>query len=264
MTDVIAPLAFVAAEVRVSYTPALVTDVVIAALSKQLPALPVPRKEQRQTVIIGAAPTPLEVAVRLTSVDGMTSLTVSATTLTLETTSYQGIDAFSGLFSQCMEAVAEAAAPSFVERIGLRYVNELRVAEPITAIEQWGTYVCSEVMAPAHVGGTALQSAGVEGATVNSLQTLVTFDVPPQRAITARFLPLVGPPAVGNEPLMRPQMPAEGPYFIVDLDAYWPSTQRPPEMFMPGELSRTVSELHVPVEAMFLWATTTKFREGAL
>lgn len=264
MPRVIAPLAFVAAEVRVSYTPALVADATVAALSSELAALPVPQREQRQSLVIGSAPGLPELAVRLMSRDAMTSLTITATTLTLETTSYRGVEAFSALFAQCMRAVAGLVAPSAVERVGLRYVNELRVAQPITSIEQWRAYVCAEVLSPALGAGAALRAAGVESATASALQTVVAFELPRQRAITGRFVPLVGPPAIGSKPLLRPNVPADGPYFVVDLDAYWPSGPATGEPFDPGELLSTVTALHTPIWATFLWATTEQFRKEAL
>jgi uncharacterized protein (TIGR04255 family) len=265
MPEVIAPLAFVAAEVRASYTPALVADATVAALSSVLVALPVPKREQRHSLIIGSAPVgPAEVAVRLMSRDAMTSLTITATSLTLETTSYQGVEAFSGLFAECMRAIAGVVAPSAVERVGLRYVNELRVAEPIANIEQWRHYVCPEVLGAAVSAGAALKAAGVPGATASALQTVVAFELPGQRAITGRFGPLSGPPAIGSNPLRRPEVPADGPYFVVDLDAYWPSGPATGEPFDPDALLSTVTALHVPIEAAFLWATTDKFRKEAL
>lgn len=264
MPQVIAPLAFVAAEVRVSYTPALVADPTVAALSSVLVALPVPQREQRQTLVIGSTPAPPEVAVRLTSRDVMTSLTITATSLTLETTSYQGVEAFSALFAECMRAVAGLVAPSAVERVGLRYVNELRVAEPIAILEQWRGYVCAEVLGAVLGAGAALDSAGVKGTTASALQTVVAFELPGQRALTGRFVPLSGPPAIGSNPLRRPEVPADGPYFVVDLDAYWPSGPATGEPFDPGELLSMVTALHAPIEAMFLWATTEQFRKDAL
>ncbi len=264
MPQVIAPLAFVAAEVRVSYAPALVADDTVAVLAAELAALPVPRREQRQSLVLGTTPGPPEVAVRLMSRDAMTSLTITATTLTLETTSYPGVEAFSALFGQCMRAVARRVAPSAVERVGLRYVNELRVAEPITSIEQWRPYVCAELLDPLLGSGAALRAAGVEGAVASALQTTVAFELPTQRAITGRFVPLVGPPVIASDPLLRPEVPAAGPYFVVDLDAYWPSAPARGEPFAPEDLLDTVTALHAPIEATFLWATTEQFRREAL
>lgn len=264
MSRVAAPLAFVAAEIRVSYTPSLVADATVTALSSELAALPVPQREQRHSLVIGSAPGPPEVAVRLMSRDAMTSLTITATTLTLETTSYQGVDVFSELFTECMRAVAGRAAPSAVERVGLRYVNELRVAEPVANIEQWSGYVSAEVLGPALGARAALTDGGVSVDAASVLQTVVAFNLPGQRAITGRFVPLVGPSGVSNNPLLRPGIPADGPYFVVDLDAYWPSGPATGEPFDADELLNMVTDLHTPIEAMFLWATTEQFRKEAL
>lgn len=269
MSSVLAPLAFVAAEVRTSYTPALVVDETVAALAAALPALPVPHREQRHSLLINGAPMGApEVAVRLLSRDSMTSLTITTTTLTLETTSYQGVAAFSALFSECMRAVASAAEPSAVERVGLRYVNELRVLEPIEGVESWGEYVCSDLLGPARGVGAVLRETGRAEASAAALQTVVAFELGNDCALTARFNPLSGPPVIGSSPLRRPQVPAHGPFFVVDLDAYWPSGAAggagSGEPFDPEALLKGVTTLHAPIEATFLWATTEKFRKDAL
>lgn len=259
------PLAFVAAEVRTSYTPALVADATVAALSSSLTALPVPQREQRHALIINAAPVgPPEVAVRLMSRDAMTSLTITATTLTLETTAYQGVEAFGALFLQCMRAVATVVEPSAVERVGLRYVNELRIVEPVERIDGWHEHVAPELLGASLGVGTALKAAGSEDATAAALQTVVAFELGSNRALTGRFGPLSGPPVIGSNPLRRPQVPPDGPFFVVDLDAYWPSGQASGEPFAPDSLLNTVTTLHAPIEATFLWATTEKFRKDAL
>jgi len=269
----IPPLAFVAAEVRISYTPALVADATVASLASALGSLPVPQREQRHSLIIGAAPVgPPEVAVRLMSRDSMTSLTITATTLTLETTSYQGVEVFSALFAECMRAVADVVEPSTVERVGLRYVNELRVASTIERIEQWRDYVCPDLLGAALGAGEALNNAGIlpdgaaghSGATVAALQTVVAFELGGQRALIGRFGPLSGPPAIGSNPLRRPEMPADGPFFVVDLDAYWPSGPATGEPFNPESLLNSVTALHAPIEATFLWATTESYRKDVL
>lgn len=269
MTRAPAPLAFVAAEVRTSYTPALVADPAVAALAAALPALPVPQREQRHALILNGAPMgPPEVAVRLMSRDAMTSLTITATTLTLETTAYEGVEAFTALLLKCLRAVAVVAEPSAVERVGLRYVNELRVGEPIARIEAWNSYVCPEAIAPALGIAAALRAAGRLEAAAAALQTVVAFELGDGCALTARFNPLSGPAVIGSNPLRRPQVPADGPFFVVDLDAYWPSAAAPGVMtgepFDPNVLLRIVTALHAPIEATFLWATTDKFRKDAL
>lgn len=259
------PLAFVAAEVRTAYTPLLVADATVAALSSLLTALPVPQREQRHSLIINAAPVGSpEVAVRLVSRDVMTSLTVTATTLTLETTAYEGIDAFGALFLQCMRAVAAVVEPSAVERVGLRYVNELRVIEPVERIDGWREYVAPELLGASLGVGAALKAAGSEDATAAALQTVVAFGLGSNRALTGRFGPLSGPSGIGSNPLRRPQVPTDGPFFVVDLDAYWPSGQASGEPFAPEALLNTVTTLHAPIEATFMWATTEKFRKDAL
>jgi len=265
VSSAIPPLAFVAAEVRTSYTPTLVADATVAALSSLLTALPVPHREQRHALIINAAPVGSpEVAVRLMSRDAMTSLTITATTLTLETTAYQGVGAFGALFLQCMRAVAAVGEPSAVERVGLRYVNELRLVKPMERIEGWHEHVAPELLAASLGVGTALKAAGSEDATAAALQTVVAFELGSNRALTGRFGPLSGPSGIGSSPLRRPQVPTDGPFFVVDLDAYWPSGQAGGEPFAPDALLDTVTTLHAPIEATFLWATTENFRKDAL
>lgn len=263
--DKIKPLAFVAAEIRTSYNPALVKDETLATIQDRLPALPVARREHRQVVVMGGPPQPGETVLRLLNAESTTSLTLAAGAIALETTAYETVEAFTELLEAALSAVADIAPPHSVERVGLRYVNELRVAQAITDPEQWQTWVCPELLAPLASGSKALVAGGVDQVAFNGAQTLLSWQLGRERALVARFGPVFGPPAVGNDPLRRPVQSGEGPFFLVDLDGFWPSTMpAQTERYDPAALLSTVRQLHAPIEATFLWATTEKFREEAL
>ncbi|MGI8845545.1 MAG: TIGR04255 family protein [Thermoleophilaceae bacterium] len=262
--DKIKPLAFVAAEIRTSYTPALVKDETLAEIQDRLPTLPIAKREHRQAIIVGGPMQPGETVLRLMTADMTTSLTLTAGTIALETTAYESVEAFTGLLEAALNAIGDIAPPPAVERVGLRYVNELRLAEAITNPSKWENWVCPELLAPFAGATEALSAAGVDGVAFNGAQTVLSWQLSQQRALIARLGPVFGPPAVGSDPLRRPVQPGEGPFFLVDLDGFWPNMPAPAERYDPTRLLSTVRELHAPIEATFLWATTEKFRKEAL
>lgn len=264
MMDKIKPLAFVAAEIRTSYNPALVKDETLAAIQDRLGVLPVARREHRQAFIVGGPQQPGETVLRLMSADSTTSLTLAAGSITLETTTYETVEIFTGLLQAALVAIGDIASPQAVERVGLRYVNELRVSAQIESPQQWASWVCPELLAGLDGATAALHVASVEGVAFNGAQTVLSWQLSEHRALVARFGPVFGPPAVGSDPLRRPVQPADGPFYLVDLDGFWPSVPMPPERYDPVHLLNTVRELHAPIEATFLWATTEQFRKEAL
>jgi len=262
--DKIKPLAFVAAEIRTSYNPALVKDETLAAIQDRVGTLPVARREHRQAIVVGGPPQPGQTVLRLMAADSTTSLTLAAGSITLETTAYETVEVFTGLLEAALVAIGEVAPPQAVERVGLRYVNELRVAVSIETPRQWESWVCPELLAGLDGATAALGAAGVDGVEFSGAQTVLSWQLSRHRALVARFGPVFGPPAVGNDPLRRPVTPPDGPFFLVDLDGFWPSAPASAEPYDPSSLLSTVRELHAPIEATFLWATTKQFRKEVL
>jgi uncharacterized protein (TIGR04255 family) len=262
VTAAIPPLALVAAEIRTSYNPSLTSDSSLARLQAALPEVPIPQREHRQTVTIGAEgqQAASEAVLRLLSRESNQSLTLTATAITLETTNYPGFEAFAAFFARIVAEVAAIAPPAAVERVGVRYVNEVRDADSIQSIPDWNPLVNSSLLAPAVAGTAALHEAGFPTAEPTVLQTTASWQLPDHCGLTGRFTPLVGPPVIGGLLRRTPAPPESGPFFVVDLDAYWPTSQQPSDSFAPDRLTSLLETLHAGIEAAFEWATTPELR----
>ncbi|MEU0940518.1 TIGR04255 family protein [Embleya sp. NPDC005971] len=264
------PLVFVAAEVRTAYTPALIDDAMIAAITTSVPSLVVPHREQRTTFTWGAEKLPgqsQETALRLMDKASGFSLMLTTSSVTLETTRYPGIDVFSQIFQKCIEVASEVARPAIVERVGLRYVNELRSPSPIERILDWREVVNSDALCMVAGAEVALRGTGLpEDAVTDTAgyQSVYAAKLSGNRAVTMRLVALESGSVIGPTPLRRESPASNDPLFVVDLDGFWPREHGDANDFDPQALVKTLLSLHAPIEDLFLWATTDHFRSVAL
>lgn len=264
------PLVFVAAEVRVPVAPRLSQAETAERLAATLPVLPLLRQEQRSRVeqTPGGLNIQAEQGWRLTDRSSSTSLVVSPSSVVLETTRYPGFESFLDLLLGCCRAVADVAAPVGVERLGMRYVNEVRPPQPPAAFSEWGSWVSPTLVAAANDAEANVHAAPVAGAHDSQLQnfeTTLTFSLPDTQALTCRMAALNGAGVVGNAPLLRWENPAPGPFFVVDLDAFWPrEPMREVEEFDIDRLRVRAEHLHHHVKAAFAWAVTDAYRKEVL
>jgi uncharacterized protein (TIGR04255 family) len=90
-------------------------------------------RQQQVVLIAGPSTEPLSQEAppqpagwQFTNESGATTVNVLTDQMTLETRVYPGWDNFLSLWDHCISALAEAAAPSFSTRVGLRYVNRIK------------------------------------------------------------------------------------------------------------------------------------------
>ncbi len=129
-----APLEFVAAEVRFPYTPRLRQEDQIQLVADQLNDLvPIFRPEQVQTFTLTTEGSHAEsdILFRLLDKTSTTSVAFQATRIVIETTNYPQFEQFSELVKRSLTALASVHKIAGVERVGLRYIDEIRVPTPI-------------------------------------------------------------------------------------------------------------------------------------
>lgn len=193
---------------------------------------------------------------RWTTRDRRTALTLRQNSLVIETTRYGSYERVRGLLEQALNARISVAPPVGIERIGLRYIDEIRVpGENGNTSPNWAKWVDSTLLGPTHIGKELnLVPAASEGVMV--------FSSPNNRALLLRYGAQEAY-AVQSTPELRRPLPPPGPLFKLDIDSYWQSDDEVPEFEKEGILAKT-DQLHEPVRGVFENLITDRLREEVL
>lgn len=200
----------------------------------------------------GAAPPPrVRTLHRYLSREKTTVATFTRESFSIETTSYRTWNAFRDLTTVVATALMDVAPVDGVQRIGLRYIDEIRVPTTDGETPDWSQWVHAGLVAP---NPTSLDLRPIQQQAVVQYATGT-----PGETVALRYGAVVGPPAVGEGLLVRRRVPTSGHFFLLDTDAAWevvPGTPVP-ELDIKF-LGETVDRLHEPVKALFEGSLTGK------
>ncbi len=248
-----APLAFVACEVRYPFTPRLTSEETFEALAERLhEVLPVPSEDPVETMSLSpaGAAADSEPRYRFTDRQRTASAAVGRSALVVETTHYTEYSTYRELLDAVLNAVRDIASPVGVERVGLRYIDEIRVPDPVASTADWRGWIADDVLASLNLA---------EGYAPRGMQTLVRL-ANGTNGITIRYAALEGAGVVNDGPLRRRLPAAEGPFFVIDTDSYWSDEETGLVDFDVPRLVDLVDELHEPVGVLFHRALTERLR----
>lgn len=181
-----------------------------------------------------------------------TSATIRPTALTVETTHYDEFDAFREVVHRCMIGLADHRAAPGVERVGLRYVDEIRVPDPIKDAESWTGWVSDDLLAAGRLGGPNSPSM---------LQGTMQFDTGERTNLVVRYATLTGTGIVDPTLLRRRHTYPAGPFFVLDFDSYWLRHPDRIDELDPQRITDLLDQLHAPVGEMFQRSITDRLRE---
>lgn len=185
----------------------------------------------------------------LRSRDSRTTLTVSRGSFSVETTDYKGWENFRALLSRVLDQRAAIELPDGVSRVGLRYVDEVRLPGHTETTPNWSEWL-DEQTAPPRPAGMDL--------TVAQQQSVVLYETTrPGETLTLRYGAVYGPPAVSGP--ARPNAPGPGHYFLLDTDAAWQPADSIPE-FDPARILDACDRLHTDVSDLFESMLTPRVR----
>lgn len=176
--------------------------------------------------------------------DRTLAVAVTPESMTIETTRYSDYTAFRRVIHQALDAAAEIIQPEGVARVGLRYIDELRV--PGIDRERpydWQEWVDDSLLPPEHESMSRL------GYAPKTWQGLAEFAMGADQSVVLRYGPRPGPLRVPDGPLRRPVPPDPGPWFLLDFDASW----NPPDFpeFTADAIVHVCDELREPIHALF-------------
>jgi uncharacterized protein (TIGR04255 family) len=259
-----APLQFVAFEVRFPASPMLATQErrqeLFNAVRGEFPISQSAPAVDVQVVLQGSpgSPSPPQIVQEnqlvLTDRARRRAVIIGTRALLVQTTAYTRYEEFVGwidLAVRALEATGEAAA---IERIGLRYTDEIRI-EGVEQPDDWTPYVVPLMLGPINV---------LEGAGTTTTQGLVQFAPAERERLTLRYGATQGW-MVSPEGVLRTKTRDAGAYFLLDFDSFWmPSEDEELPEFVADEVLRICDELHGPVRKVFEAVITDKLRDDVL
>lgn len=171
--------------------------------------------------------------------------------MTIETTQYRHYLDFRETVERAAVAAAEVLMPDGIRRVGMRYIDEIRV--PGTKEEElsaWREWVDTSLLAPQLQGmaQAGFESAGWEGAA--------QYETGPNQKLVLRYGPRTGYYVNPDGPLKRPRPPTPGPLFALDFDCFW----EPPDIpeFDAETVMSTCDQLRAPIRSLFDMLITDK------
>ena len=226
------------------------------AVRDRLPLLE-PVVEQQVNVVVGA-PAPPSVQSRtlrrFSARDRATSLLVKPDALVIETTAYAGwAESFYPLVADVVRAMERISQPNGVLRIGLRYIDEIRVPGIESAPGDWRGYIDEHLLAAADPDFIPASLR------LSEWLGLVQYQTAPDSMLTVRYGPQSGYAVDPAGPTRRRKPHPQGLFFLLDSDSYWHSEAEVPE-FDAEWICDRCDLLHEPVSEFFRIVVTDRLR----
>jgi uncharacterized protein (TIGR04255 family) len=250
------PLALVAAEIRFSDAARLrqqaTLDKVTLALEGRFPFAEPLQQMNLNLVPSGLPQIQQQRGVVLKHATSTRTLTIMASSLTYETTDYTNFDELMEDVVAGCEALVNTKVRPAVQRIGLRYIDEVRVPEPVTDVRQWSKWIDRRLIEHLDVGPEDVPATVTQGVT--------SYDLGQRRGLNFRFAALNQGPVVVPPHLQRPVF-EPGPFFVLDFDGYQEFTGQTLTPLSADVVRETLSAVHAPCGATFQRAITDDARK---
>jgi uncharacterized protein (TIGR04255 family) len=255
-----APLVLATVEVRHPTAPPLTPTERTAikdALAQWTPILRSTNQVSFEAVMSGSevAPQPqVEEFPKYFSRDSMVAVTLRTGSTVVETTRYEGWVAFLRLVREALAARNTVAALDGVERVGLRFIDEIRV--PGGAQADWSEWLDTSILA----AGAFSKKVDMP---VSQWQGAVLFGEQPGKALALRYGLREGV-AVDSTPELRRSLPSEsGAFMYLDMDSFWTPGDVTPEFDIDGVV-QLCDRLHDPVRTLFESLVTDRLRNEVM
>jgi uncharacterized protein (TIGR04255 family) len=261
-----APLTLVAAEVRYPLSPRLAKvepDVLLDRLGDIVPIV----EEAQPVMQVMVGPPGAEVPtapfggrqLRLLSKARDLAVTLTGTNAIVETTTYERFEVLQEVLATVFQTLENVGPPAGVQRLGLRYIDEIRIQGVSEEPSDWRDYLDVSLLGAAEVVLTALGSKGYRANAWQGVTQLVGTE---DRWLQVRHGAGLGTVVNTNGPLRFPKETDQRPAFILDLDSYW----QPSEVgdFSVEILMQECERLHEPLSIVFERIITDRLRDEVL
>jgi len=254
-----APLQFVAFEVRFPTLRRAVTKDGLDVLEKELEErFPIFQPVTENQVTLGpGGPSDASSTrwYRFLSTPRTTAVSVQPTRLVVETTHYDHYENFREVVALAVRALAKADRVPVFERIGLRYIDEIRVPAPVESPTDWSSFINPELLKGVAVSPSGTKRSRIEG--------VLRFDLEPSHTVIVRYGNLEG--EVVGEGLLRPKpnKVRSGAFFLIDIDSFVEG-QAGGDEFSPDASLAICDRLREPVREIFERCVTERLRAEVL
>lgn len=250
-----APLALVAAEIRFTDAARLrqqqTRDDIAIALENRFPFAE-PLQQANFNLTVGGAPQVQErIGVVLKNTSSTESLTLMSESLTYETTAYSSFEELLEAITTACDALVAAKVLPAVQRVGLRYIDEVRVPETVVDVRQWSRWIDERLIGHLWVGPDDFPAT--------STQTVSTYDLGEGRGLNVRCAALDQGTIVVPQHLKRSAIES-GPFFVLDFDGFRDFSRLDPVQLSAEVVSASLSVVHVPCGTAFQRSITDEAR----
>lgn len=254
-----APLRLVTAEYRFPLSSVLAGDDLLSLLAKTLgTALPIIEPAQLVQFSVGAdlAPPAITNGYRLLARDRTTAATVTSNRLAVETTAYRHWADFRNEYVEtALSALGEdIGALAGLDRVGLRFINELRIPSIADGVEGLRAYINSDLLAASRV-----MSRG----ELKTVQAALHLQLGDNAELLMRSGILEGRMVDDSGPLRLTSPPQSGRFFLIDIDSFWTNTGALDE-WNTAEAIAISDRLHEPIDELFESCITDTLRDDIL
>jgi uncharacterized protein (TIGR04255 family) len=250
------PVALVTAELRFTDSPRLrqqdTLDAIAIACEHRFPiAEPITGMAVEPTGL-GAVPQLVaRQSVILRNAESTEALTLTSNSLTYETTAYRDFDDLASVVNDACRTLITAGVAPALTRVGLRYINEVRVREPVSEVRAWSDWIDPRVL------GTL--SVAPEGVPVRALQAAVSFDLGNGGGLQIGYAAVPQGSVVNHRFLKRPPF-EQGPFFAMDFDGFCDFSADPAKFLDPDLVARVLRGVHGPIGEAFQRSLTDNSR----
>ncbi len=250
-----APVVVATVEVRHTETPSLTHTERRKVKQALSPWAPIQRSSKQLIVTsvmgaAGAGDQAFEEFPKYFSRDSMLAISFRKEAVVIEATRYDGWLDFKKIIEAAVTTRAEIGLPDAVERIGVRYLNEVRPDDD-TAVD-WTDWLDSAVLGPIELE----ESVGLEA---KQWQGQAIYGPKDGRSLVLRYAPGEGQAVETGQELVRSKF-TPGPFMWIDIDSFWLHEETLPEFDTEIILKKCI-DLHMPVRTLFEKLITPKLRE---
>ena len=251
-------LRWIAAEVKYPVLDALAQSVPDGLQERLLASFPVRQDENQLSVSLGPnGPVAQQTNQhRFSRRDRLASVVLGRDAVRLEATDYPGWSAFREILTNVLSSLAEFGEPAGIVRLGLRYVDEIRVPTEIQEFSDWSDWIDKRLVGPFMVE---------HDPPLNSGTVFLQYGVAPGFVTIQRAGPVSSGRAVqDNGALLMPVETVDGPYFLMDTDASWtePAGQIPE--FNVDTIGGIFDQMHASCKQLYEESIEQKLRDEVL
>jgi len=207
--------------------------------------LPIERQAQDMQWAMGAGGNPTPTAERFTRFvnrDNTLAASMKTQTVAVETTAYTEFESWANAVMRVVDARAQVSPLVGVERIGLRYLLELRAPASADGQVDWSQTVAEPLLGPRGIAPGGLPLADWQGAAVYR-------EAQPGKSMIVRYGTGTGQPLDPNYHLRRIIPAQPGPFFLLDIDSFWTPTGAIPD-YDRDDVLATFRALYEPARAV--------------